>query len=175
VAEETTTGRPEIKVQPTKKAMDPKVLFQLKQARENLHRIFGQVALALSQVPQYRNMPASEFTQAILEPLIQDRLLVAHSAKDSDPATDGGLLGIALWASVSATVDAKIRTQIKEKVFPVRLQRDEWKSGDTVWLLDVIAPNEAAAEKVLAGLAKHTKARELNVHPKLNLLVKKQK
>ena len=53
---------------------------------------------------------------------------------------EGTLSGIAIWASVSEEVDAKIREQIRAGTFPVRLQSGDWNSGNINWLLDVIAP-----------------------------------
>jgi cytolysin-activating lysine-acyltransferase len=63
----------------------------------------------------------------------------------------GRLAGIAIWASVSEEVDAKIREQIKAGVFPVRLKPEDWTSGKINWLLDVIAPSTKLATSVLAN------------------------
>jgi cytolysin-activating lysine-acyltransferase len=41
------------------------------------------------------------------------------------PPIEGNMLGIAIWANVSAEVDDKIREQIKEGVFPIRLKPEE--------------------------------------------------
>lgn len=59
------------------------------------------------------------------EPLIRDRIAIAYPPKDDDkPLSD--MAGMAIWASVSEGVDAKIREQIKAGVFPVRLNADDW-------------------------------------------------
>ena len=81
---------------------------------------------------------------------------------------EGGLpmmAGIAIWASVSDAVDAKIREQIAAGVFPVRLKADEWTSGDTHWLLDVVAPSPDAAVSVIGNFRQVAKAERLNIHP----------
>jgi cytolysin-activating lysine-acyltransferase len=144
----------------------------LQQTRALLHRTYGQIILALSSVDHYQSKPVSALTSLVLEPLLQDRLIVARSSKDSDINTDDGLLGLVAWANVSAAVDTKIREQIAAGTFPVALDREDWRSGDIHWLLDVIAPNEAAASKVIAGLGKVIKSRELHVHPAIQNLLK---
>jgi cytolysin-activating lysine-acyltransferase len=108
----------------------------------------------------------------VLEPLLQDRLVIARSSKESDVNTDDGLLGLVVWASVSKAVDTKIRAQIAARTFPIELEREDWKSGDVHWLLDVIASNEVAAHKVITGLGNVIKAKELHVHPRVQVLLK---
>ena len=86
----------------------------------------------------------------LLEPLIRDRIAIAYPPKkEDDPLAD--LAGVAIWASVSEEVDAKLREQIKAGVFPVRLKADEWASGEINWLLDVIAPDQKAITSVIAN------------------------
>ena len=61
--------------------------------------------------------------------------------------------GVAIWASVSAEVDAEIRQQIQAGVFPVRLKAEAWNSGKINWLIDVIAGfcAETAGRRPLVG------------------------
>jgi hypothetical protein len=88
--------------------------------------------------------------------------------------------GIAIWASVSTEVDARIRAQVKARVFPVKLKPEDWTSGSTDGgdhaplgqeeLLDVIAPSSISkspklASMVLASFSRLVKTGELNVHP----------
>jgi hypothetical protein len=47
----------------------------------------------------------------------------------------------------------------------------DWRSSEIHWLLDVIAPNEAAAHQVIAGLGKVIKAPKLHVHPTVQKLL----
>ena len=66
----------------------------------------------------------------------------------------GGIshLGKPLWASVSEEVE-------KEKLLSGkgRIKRDEWKSGDRLWLVELIAPTATKENKLrenmLQGLA----------------------
>ncbi|GMP12490.1 toxin-activating lysine-acyltransferase [Bradyrhizobium sp. TM239] len=67
--------------------------------------------------------------------------------------------------SVSDEVDAKIRELIQARVFPVRLKAEDWASGETTWLLDVIAPSQKVATAVLANFKQVVKDKPVRIHP----------
>jgi cytolysin-activating lysine-acyltransferase len=113
---------------------------------------------------RYRHLALGDLTHLVLDPLIRDRVSIAQPMKDGAPA-EGDMLGIAIWASVSAEVDAKIREQIKENVFPIRLKPEDWTSGSINWLLDILAPNAQLASMVLGNFKQVVKEGQLSVHP----------
>lgn len=80
-------------------------------------------------------------------------------------------MSLAIWASVSDEVDAKIRDQIKGGVFPVRLKAEEWQSGKINWLLDMIAPDQKTTVQVIANFKQVVKDGELRMHPIVTRLV----
>ena len=147
---------------------DPQVMAQVAKLRARVHETFGKVALAMIALPRYRHLSVADMAPVLLEPLIRDRVALASKgdAEDAD-----ALAGVVIWASVSAEVDAKIREQIKAGVFPIRLSATDWASGDTNWLLDVIAPNPALATSVLANMKQVIKKGDLRIHPVVTRLV----
>ncbi|MEM9717311.1 MAG: toxin-activating lysine-acyltransferase [Pseudomonadota bacterium] len=148
------------------------VLEKVAKVRDHVRNTFGQVAMAMMALPRYRHQSLSDLNHLILEPLIRDRIAVAHPAKtDDNPYPD--LAGLAIWASVSDEVDAKIREQIKAGSFPIRLKADDWTSGSNNWLLDVIAPNAKATASVIANLKQVVKDGDLRIHPIITRLVEK--
>ncbi len=66
---------------------------------------------------------------------------------------------------MSDAVDAKITEQMKAGVFPVRMANEDWVSGDTLWLLDVIAGDRKQATAVLANFRQLSGERAVKVHP----------
>ncbi|CAN7688578.1 toxin-activating lysine-acyltransferase [Mesorhizobium sp. LjRoot246] len=151
-------------------AIDPAVLEKIKGIRARVHETFGKVALAMMAVPRYRHLSIADLQQLVLEPLIRDRIAIAQPAKEDGPQLEA-LAGIAIWASVSAEVDAKIREQIKAGIFPVRLKPEEWTSGDINWLIDVIAPTPKLATAVIANFKQVIKQGDLRIHPLVTRLV----
>lgn len=151
-------------------ALDPAVREKVKGVRARLHEAFGKVALAMMTAPRYRHMSIADLQHLTLDPLMRDRVALAAPATDDSPTLDA-MTGIAIWASVSEEVDAKIREQIKAGVFPIRLKPDDWTSGSINWLLDVIAPNQRLATAVVTNFKQVIKQGDLRIHPLVTRLV----
>lgn len=127
-------------------------------------------AMALMHLPRYRPLSLGDLQPMVLEPLIRDRLAMAHP-KDSAHPELADIAGFAIWASVSDEVDAKIREQITAGVWPVRLAPEDWTSGEINWLLDVIAPDRKVTGQVLANFRQVVKGGELRLHPLVTKMV----
>ena len=98
---------------------------------------------------------------------------MAHPA-DEEKAALNDVSGMAIWASVSEEVDAKIHDQIKGGVFPLRLAPDDWQSGEINWLLDVIAADKATTLKVILNFGQVVKGGALKIHPLVTRLVDRE-
>jgi cytolysin-activating lysine-acyltransferase len=149
--------------------LDPAMLEKIAAVRAKVNETFGKVALAMMATPRYRHLSIGDLSHLVLDPLIRDRVAIAQPANPGPE--DGGLAGIAIWASVSESVDASIREQIKAGFFPVRLKADDWNSGSNNWLLDVIAPTQKLATSVLANFKQVLKEGDLRIHPLVARLV----
>jgi cytolysin-activating lysine-acyltransferase len=57
--------------------------------------------------------------------------------------------------------------QIKAGVFPIRLQPNDWGSGEVNWLLDVIASDARIAAGIVSSFQQKTTGGTSNVHPAL--------
>jgi hemolysin-activating ACP:hemolysin acyltransferase len=62
-------------------------------------------------------------------------------------------------------VSAKIEEQVKAGSFPVRLKAHEWRSGDLVWLLDLISPSARQASAAVMSFRSIAKTNEVRIHP----------
>lgn len=154
----------------TPASLDPEVVEKIAALRNQVRENFGKVALAMMALPRYRHSTLGDMNHLILEPMQQDRIAIAQQVDGQDnPIAD--LAGIAIWASVSDAVDATIREQIKAGVFPIRLRQADWNSGPNNWLLDVIAPDQRAVARVIAGFGQVAKQGELRLHPIIPRLV----
>lgn len=144
------------------------VSAKLAELRTRINLNVGQVVVAMMNVPRYQTQSLADLAHLVIEPLLHDRVAIASVRS---PPTQDGLTGqeipagIAIWASVSDDVDTKIREQIKEGVFPIRLASEDWTSGEKLWLLDVIAPNRKLATIVLSNLSKVMGDKPVAVHP----------
>ena len=149
---------------------DPEVVKKVAELRAHVRESFGKIAMAMMALPRYRHQTIADLQHIVLEPLIRDRVAIAYPGDGKDnPLSD--VAGIAIWASVSEEVDAKIKEQVRAGVFPVRLKGEDWASGEINWLLDVIAPTRDATRQVIANLRQVVKQGELRLHPLIRRLV----
>ncbi|MBX4998853.1 toxin-activating lysine-acyltransferase [Rhizobium lentis] len=151
-------------------ALSEETKKKLAGAKAALQSTFGQVVLAMSSVPRYRSQMLSDLHHLVVDPLINDRIAIAmpKAVTGIEPPA------IAIWAAVSAEVDAGISEQAKAGVFPVRLKPEDRKSGDTVWLLDVIAPTRELATMVLTNFHHVAKRGDIKIHPMVAHLVDRE-
>ncbi len=154
-----------------KQGVDADTLAKIAAVRTKIHETLGKVALAMSSTPRYRHLPLGDLTSLILDPLLRDRIAIASPLSADGRANETDTAGIAIWASVSEAVDAKISEQVRAGVFPIRLQADDWASGKINWLLDVIAPNAQLATSVVTTFRQVTNDDELRIHPVVSKLV----
>jgi len=149
----------------------PEMRAKLAELRNRVRLNMGQVVLAMMNLPRYRHQALADLTHLVLDPMMRDRMAIARRGVEGQPPDQDDVAGIAIWASVSEAVDAKITEQVKAGVFPVRLASEDWASGDTVWLLDVIAGDRKAATAVLANFRQLSGERAVKIHPLVGRLI----
>ncbi len=129
----------------------------------------------MSSVPRYRHQVLADLAHLVIDPLVRDCIAVAtpKPAEAGDETEALSPAAIAIWASVSQEVELRIKEQIKAGAFPIRLRADDWKSGDRVWLLDIIAPSRKLATDVLQNFNRIAGVDAINIHPMVSQLVDK--
>lgn len=150
------------------KTLNPELIAQITAFKTRLQASIGEVVLAMLNLPRYRNQTLADLMHLVVEPMTRDRIAIAKAGGEGKVEETAG---IAIWASVSDEVDAKIREQIQARVFPVRLKSEDWASGETTWLLDVIAPSQKVATAVLANFKQVVKDKPVRIHPIVSQLV----
>jgi cytolysin-activating lysine-acyltransferase len=150
------------------KTLDPELLAQITAFKTKLQASIGEVVLAMLNLPRYRNQTLADVMHLVVEPMTRERIAIAKVGGEGKLEETAG---IAIWASVSDEVDAKIREQIQARVFPIRLKSEDWASGETTWLLDVIAPSQKVATAVLANFKQVVKDKPVRIHPIVTQLV----
>lgn len=155
---------------PAQPQLDPEIVRKIAAVRSQVRESFGKVVMAMMMLPRYRSQTVGELQQLVLEPLIRDRIAIAYPGSTEDNAL-ADMAGMAIWASVSEEVDRRIREQIREGIFPLRLKSEDWASGEINWLIDVIAPDPAATARVIANFKQVVKEGSLRLHPHITRLV----
>ncbi|ROU00220.1 toxin-activating lysine-acyltransferase [Histidinibacterium lentulum] len=149
---------------------------RLARIRVGLRHSFAAAALAMIQLPRYRSQHLSDLEHLLLEPLLRDRVAFAYpkDVTEAGGLADQEIAGFAIWASVSPEVDGRIREQIAQGTWPIRLKAEDWTSGEIAWLFDVVAPGKDRAASVIAGFRKLVEGRQLHLHPLIARLVDRE-
>jgi len=150
--------------------LDPEIAKKLATVRSQVRESFGKVVMALMMTPRYRSQTLGDLQHLVLEPLIRDRVAIAYPGNPDDAAL-ADMAGFAIWASVSDDVDQRIREQVANGVFPIRLRPEDWTSGKNYWLFDVIAADRRATTSVLANFKQVVKEGSLKLHPLIARLI----
>jgi cytolysin-activating lysine-acyltransferase len=155
-------------------ALTPELMAQIGEMRSKIQVSIGQVLLAMMDLPRYKHISLADFSHLVVNPLLRNRVAIAHkSVMENGVAKvdEETIAGIAIWASVSPAVDAKIAEQTKAGVFPIRLNPEDWTSGDLPWLLDVIAADRTQATSVLANFRQLVGEKPIKIHPMVARLI----
>ena len=150
--------------------INPELAAKIAAVRTHIRESFGKVVMAMMMLPRYRSQTLADLQHLILEPLMRDRVAIAYPGGDKAGQL-ADIAGLAIWASVSEEVDAKIREQVQAGTFPIRLKAEDWNSGDINWLLDVIAPDQRTTANVIANFKQVVKEGSLRLHPIVTRLV----
>ena len=155
--------------------IDPEIMGKITQLRSTIRENFGKVVMAMMMVPRYRAQTLSDLNHLVLDPIMHDRIAIAYPGKATEAKApeniETDMSGFAIWASVSEEVDAKIREQISNGVFPIRLKNADWNSGKINWLLDVVAQDPKTIASVIANFRKVAKDGDLRLHPLISRMV----
>ncbi len=127
---------------------------------DKVRSAFGELVLAVLSLARYEFLGVGDLKTLLLEPLLRNRVSIARAN-----GTAGRMAGFAIWASVSDEVDQRIRDQIKAGIYPLHLRPADWTSGDTVWVLDVVAPDASTATAIASGLQKEHEGKPIKLHP----------
>jgi cytolysin-activating lysine-acyltransferase len=101
-------------------------------------QVLGEVVWLLSQSPAHKQLFIADLEWFCMPALLLEQFRIFNGP--NSPAA------VALWATVSPETQARLETGAN------RLRPDEWRNGDSVWLMELVAPF-GAQEEILRDLA----------------------
>ena len=90
----------------------------------------GEMTWLLTQSPLHRSFSIADIEWLLMPALLHEQFYMFRDGQQP--------VGLALWAKCSPTAAAKLDKGMVEP--ENRLSLDEWKGGDQIWLVDLIAP-----------------------------------
>jgi cytolysin-activating lysine-acyltransferase len=121
----------------------------------------GQIVWLLSQSRVHRELQIKDLEWSIMPPVLAEQFRVFRfgpvpGLERADPGSFASVgmskegleqmpLGVAIWGKLSAAAEAKVERG-------ERLRPQEWKSGDRVWLIELISPFATPENKLTEAM-----------------------
>lgn len=102
-----------------------------------ISHLLGEMAWLLTQSPLHKALQIGDLEWLVMPALIHRQFYIF---RDGDRP-----VGLALWARCGPEAEAKLDRGMIEP--ENRLTPDEWVSGETIWLVDLVAPFADGANK----------------------------
>jgi hemolysin-activating ACP:hemolysin acyltransferase len=94
---------------------------------------FAQIVSVIMRSERHRRYPIATLERLVIPPLLTGQFSIAERRSQKNGVSVP--VAVALWAKVSAEVDKRLSETLDK---PVRLRPSEWRSGETIWLVDAI-------------------------------------
>lgn len=109
-------------------------LAALKEQDQILAATFAKIVTLLMHSPAHSKLPIGDLNWLIVPPVFANQFALLEGVVEGRGPLPSPI-SVALWAYVSPEVDARLTREADK---PLRLAPEEWKSGDILWLIDVI-------------------------------------
>lgn len=96
----------------------------------SISQLLGEMSWLMTQSPLHRVLPIEALEWLVMPALIHHQFYIF---RDGDKP-----VGLALWAKCRPEAEAKLDKGMIEPAN--RLTLEEWNNGETIWLVDLIAP-----------------------------------
>lgn len=116
-------------------------------AAKKVSEVLGEIVWLMSQSPLHKQFFISDLEWFVMTPVLLQQFRLFYD--QTKP------IGVAFWATVNDEVEERLA------VGTTRLRPQDWKSGDRLWVVEVIAPFGGAEEMVKDLKAKVFPQREM--------------
>lgn len=99
----------------------------------NSSMTLAQIVRLMLQSANHRHFSLSDLEWMVLPALNAGQLAMAETKPDQSGLRQP--LAVLFWASVSPEIDRRMSSNLEA---PIRLRPDEWRSGDILWITDMI-------------------------------------
>ncbi len=115
-----------------------------------LENVIGTVSLLMTQSPAHRHMFMADLEWLVIPPVMLRQFRIFKN-NNNQP------VGFVTWASLNEEVSARLKSGV------IKLAPGEWKSGDKVYIIDVISSAPIHKQIVKELYEREFKGKEVNV------------
>jgi cytolysin-activating lysine-acyltransferase len=116
-------------------------------AAKKVSEVLGEIVWLMSQSPLHKQLFISDLEWLVMTPVLLQQFRLFYD--QTKP------IGVAFWATVNEEVEARLAAGT------TRMRPQDWKSGERLWVVEVIAPFGGAEEMVKDLKAKVFPTREI--------------
>ena len=103
---------------------------------------FGAMVSMMMKSPAYHHHSLVDLEWLLVPAILNNQFMLNMTRTESGASIPGAFT---IWAQVSEDVDRRLSAN---PAIPLRLSQEEWKSGDIVWLIEAIGPEESVTPMV---------------------------
>ena len=124
-------------------ALDPAKTGAAAGAKPTVSHMLGEVTWIMSQSPAHKHFAIGDLEWMVMPAILLEQFRVFHG--DKHP------LGFALWAHLSEDAETRMTAAVAAGG-GARLRPDDWKSGDRLWLVELVAPFATPENKLAEAM-----------------------
>ena len=94
---------------------------------KTVSHVLGEIVWLFSQSPLHKNLFIADLEWAVMPAILLEQFRIY-------PGPNGAPGGLVLWASVSEETDRRLASG------HTRIAPHEWRGGDNLWLMEIVAP-----------------------------------
>jgi len=98
--------------------------------------VFARIISVLMRSPHYKHYTLTDLEWLVVPPALLGQCLTMEANVNGRSTP----VAVAVWALVSEDVDNRLSAS---QAIPIRLRPEEWRSGDILWLVDVVGDSSA--------------------------------
>jgi cytolysin-activating lysine-acyltransferase len=113
-------------------------------AKPTVAHMLGEVCWVLSQSKYHKHFSLGDLEWMAMPPILANQFRVFHGPEKAP-------VGFAIWAYVSEEVEQRLCAQV-ESGAGARLKPEDWKSGDRLWLIELVALGATEENKLTQAM-----------------------
>ncbi|MBC7767388.1 MAG: toxin-activating lysine-acyltransferase [Phycisphaerales bacterium] len=110
-----------------------------KRSSPTVSHMLGEVVWVLSQSSLHKHFAIGDLQWMVMPPILANQFRVFHAGQTP--------VGVALWALLSEDAEARLCAAV-ESGAGARLRPDDWKSGDRLWLVELVGIDNPDRDKM---------------------------
>ncbi|MEJ0060774.1 MAG: toxin-activating lysine-acyltransferase [Terricaulis sp.] len=113
------------------------------QPKPTVAQVFGEITWVLSQSRYHKHFSLGDLEWLVMPAILATQFRVFHAGVAP--------VGFGIWAYLSPEIEARVQAQVESGV-GARLRPEDWKSGDRLWLIELVVLDHPDRDNVTTAM-----------------------